>query len=1273
MVDEIITTGTSGGSGDPIITTTTNDPVPNTVTDPIITPLAAPPSGDTLAATTTPDDVFLLIGGQIDLPPGRISIEELQEIIQTVIQKLKRAILDAQALDPLISERWHRALALDAASFEDLYAELVETVNAWKNNVKPKAEAVLAAYDALVIETDNFNALMTSVWQQDRSAIQDLNAIISSYNNLTPQGVQNIYNSLSAAQRSALLAGLTQQQIDALGGTEYAVVFQYINQRIGTFNQYVNGRPDIQQAIADIIQLTIDYNAKVDQYNQSVNQVNGQRNKFKLPNLPEFQKTPVPDPQPLYPTLPTHPSIISPLIPANPTERLTLYLQPTTTARTDQFKTLLEAVPGVTTSQATTAINNALAAGPFGNESAFLAKVRVELGKLFTPASDGYAKFDQALGNFPIRYGLALPTTAQIGTIPAPVVPGDLPSIEQQEIMIIYYVPLVYAYLEYSTSFNLALDLAQNFISQEIFFLSLETLNFTLPYGYLDTVNPVFQAAANAIGGLGLATAAMGLQSKSLELVMSNILFRVAAVSNSLPISGRLFSRLQFSAMELISRSSLLSSVPAVRFLASRLGTFGSSSPVVFAAIALAFAGQIGSVVSSNLVRILVNGQINRLGFYARSQFRDANNAVQFAQQELNLAIRSGNPFRIASAVDRLTKAEVQLANATRLLNTFGFLSVGNFGAFTNQIAAALNLSLLGVSTAYYARALGIPNLVPLIFAQVTQLPPADLLIALTARSTLLDVLENPASLIFAKQSLADVLVYQLGYSSGYAAAVVNNALNNIVYSSVGLNTYSSFRNEVYQQFRAEGLSPYHANLLANETVALIRGDLGAQFLNVAFGINVDASLVAASLVNQLYGIDIGIAGSMMSNAIVRSLQFGGYGSRVRLSNELFEQFRDLGLSRGDAWAVANQTINFIETVGVAVPLTRFPGLANVLLGNPLLNRVALGQGIIRKEVIEDLQIRGLTNTQAEFIADQLQALASGNYYAAPEQLRFEIALREAIRRSLIGGGLYETQREFRDRISYELRTVGFSRNDALYLANSVANYGAFGEFLSPFGVGGAQLSAINNSLIGELTNSGLSLSQAASIADAAYARARLSAPYFSSTDFYQTYKQEVFRELYNRTGSAEGNYLFDRAVAGVAGASQLLGIEALTELISNSAVGILRPDLGGALASRLRDQLLSSLVGGRTLDEISNVEQRNPLSMLHLITDQVRRLRSQEDEADQIRMLRKLIQLLERLGVPNASIGFALSSIGDNPGTFFGAVNVSEAGSNYQALQIPT
>ena len=1268
MVNEIPSGGTSGTE----ITTDPSPPETSPESNDPPAPLTLEPLGDTLLQAEEPIEVSLLINGQIDLPPGRLSIEELQELIQGVIQKLKRAIIDAQQLDPLLSERWNRNLAREAQSLEELHSELIDVVAPWFE-LEQKSADVLAAYDALVIATNDFNVFMTDVWSQDRNAIQDLNAILNTYNNLTPQGVTNINNNLSQAQKNALLAGLTQQQIDDLGGEEYAVAFQYINQQIGLWNQYVAGRPDVQAAINAIVNQTIAYNTLVSEYNTLAAQVNTERQEYTLPPFPTFTPTPVPDPQPLYVTVPTHPQIITPLIPSNAAERLTLFLQPPDDDRTDDFKAALDAVPGVTTAQVNSAFNTAESNGPYATEAAFYGAVRAAFGPLFTPPEDGDAKFDQALNGFPIRYGLEVPNTQQIGTIPPPVVPGEVPDVNTFDMMALFFIPLVNSFVNFTDLFNESLSLEYSFINQEIFLLSLQTQNLTLPFGYLDTVNPVFQAAANSIGGLGLASAAIGLQSRSLQIVLSRILFREVAANVSLPISARLFSRIQFTAFELLFRSSLLSSSPALRFLASRLGSFGAQSPAVFAAVALAYAGEIGSIVSSGLFRIIVNGQVNRLGFFARQRLRAANRNLRNAQRELERAIRSGNPFRIASAVERVAQAEIGLANATRLFNAFGNTSVGHFASLSSQVTAALNLSVLGVSSAFYARALGIPNLVPQIFAQVTQLPPADLLIALAPRATLLDVLENPISLVFAKQTLADTLVYRLGYSTGVAAAIVNNAINNVVYSGIGLNAISSFRNAVVNQFIAEGISPLQANLLANETVALIRGDVGVQYLNVAFGVNIDSSVVAASLVNSLFGVDVGVGGIMLSNAVVRSLQHGGFGSRVRLKNELFEQFRDLGLSRGDAFAFANQTLNFYDTVGVVVPLTQFPGLTNVLLGNPFLRRVAFGQGLVRQELIEDLQIRGLSNSQAEFIADQVQALASGNFVLAPESVRLELALREAINRSLVNPNIFETQREFRNRLRDELRAVGFSLNDAQFLANSVTAYNVNGAFLPVLGISASRLEAVNNAFAGELTGQGISRGQANLIFERALERANRRAPFFSSSDFLNILREEVFSAVAAQTGRVDGSYLFDTAVASVTTGSELLGLAALTEQISNSAVSVLRPDLGGALSNRLRDQILISILGGRTVDEISSEEDSNPLSIVNLVTDQVRRLRNQEDEAEQLRMLRKLIQLLEKLGTPNASIGYMLSSLGDNPGTFIGAVNVSKGGENYQALQIPT
>src|SRR5690606_32149218 len=110
------------------------------------------------------------------------------------------------------------------------------------------------------------------------------------------------------------------------------------------------------------------------------------------------------------------------------------------------------------------------------------------------------------------------------------------------------------------------------------------------------------------------------------------------------------------------------------------------------------------------------------------------------------------------------------------------------------------------------------------------------------------------------------------------------------------------------------------AHLLANETMALIRGDMGVQYLSVAFGLNFDRAAIASSISDNIYGVDRGLAGAMLSNAVVRSLLYGGFGSRVRLQNELLEKYQTLGLSRQDAYEVAAMTTSFIATMGVLVP-----------------------------------------------------------------------------------------------------------------------------------------------------------------------------------------------------------------------------------------------------------------------------------------------------------------------------------------------------------------
>lgn len=1133
------------------------------------------------------DTISLLAKGQINLPPGRIPLSELTALINNVIQKLKDTIKDQQALDPLISERFHRGIIKLAESLEKLHSELSETVTGWINATGPKSRGIVSDQIQLEQATIDFNTLMETTWANDRAAVEEYNDVIDQYNNLNPANAQSTYDSLSVAERNALLSGLTQQEINDMGGTIQAVVMQYLNQKINDFNQYASSRPDLQTAIDGIITATAEYNTQVDEYNTQIDIINLERIEFGLETIPHLDKTPIPNPNIAFPTL--------------------------------QPQSLITAPPSL----------------------------------LPIPSN---------------RSTLPLPTITQYGTIPLPDSPGMPVNIVYDDMMLLNWIPVAAASFNYIASFNRALDLSDEVIADERQSIALRGHDLTLPFGTLEEINPIFLASVNAIGGTGLAAHALGLHSRTLEIALSRVILQTVSQNLSFPASARLFSRLQFTALELLSRSSLLSSFPAMRFLASRYGQLGALHPAVQSSIALAFAGQIGGLVSSGLVRGIVNGQINRLGFYSRGRLRKANKGFRRAQRGMERTLRSGNPFKTARAVAKLENSTVKLSNATRLFNTFGAQGVGSFAAFGNQVAAALNLSLLGISTAQFARALGIPNLVPQIFAHVTHLSPSELLVAMTAGSSIMDVLDNPLSILFTKQNMANQLIFRMGYSGPAAAAIVNNAINNVVLSSVGIQSFSRLRNELALQFKAEGTNPFQANALANETAGLIRGDMGVQFLNVAFGVNFDRSLVASSIVNQLFGLDVGIAGAMLSNTIVRSLQYGGYGSRVRLQNDLSEQFRGLSLSRGDAYQLANQHVNFLQTVGLGVPLGQFPGLASVLIGNPILQSVALGSGFVQSELVQELEDRGLSQSQAYFVTDQLLSLAGGNYNKLGDSELFELTVGNAIERA--GSDGFETQREFRNAIRDELRSIGINRKDSSFLANSIAAFGIDGTVLSPLGISSSGADALKDSLISEIRESGVSGSQANRIANRSFERAGGRGPYSSPNEFQHILKEEVFKATLRITGGSNGHEIFDRSVAHASNPSQILGLASLVEQITGNAHGLHRPDLGTVLEQELKDQILNVLLGGKNVDEIE--EKHNPLSVLNQIGDQLDRL-TKEDETENLRkMIRNLQKLLAKLSTPNAELGFLLQSISDNPGNFFEATSSAMGAGNVPATQIP-
>ncbi|NGX42803.1 MAG: hypothetical protein K940chlam7_01091 [Chlamydiae bacterium] len=632
------------------------------------------------------------------------------------------------------------------------------------------------------------------------------------------------------------------------------------------------------------------------------------------------------------------------------------------------------------------------------------------------------------------------------------------------------------------------------------------------PPAYVEEVPESIVEGTESIGtGVGAESLSIGLHSNNLEIILSAAMLRALAENLRFPISGRLLAQLQFLPLELLTASSLLASVPGVRFLANYLGTKGLTNQAIANAVALALVNRIIELVNSTTVRSLVNGVFNSLSPSVRASFNKSLEDVEEAEKQLNDAIASGDPASIKSALNNLIQARLRLASIQGLQDTFGSASIGELSALTRGVGGTINLSLLIVALAYLGQALGVPGLAPQLFANLTGLPEEDIRIALTSGANIADVLDNPTSVLFLKQSLINTLTTEHGFDDDVAQGRINQSINNVI-GKGGFESFSDLHAALVEEFRKQGFSALQANLLANQAVAVISGDLGIPFLNATFSADFDSAAVTSKIVSSLYGVDAQRAAVMLNGA---------------------------------------------------------------------------------------------------------------------DQEAFQSTLQGTVDRTLTAGN-YRTQREFRDALGNELRAAGFSRNDALFLANNVSGFLATGSIGSPYGVSPSRLDAISDALGNEAIGQTLARGP------------------FSSEDAFRLVLREELSAAAASGGLSpvEARRTLDLAVAGLpppnvnplltAGPSPTLSLSELEEQLGSRIMKVLAPDLGEKGAQEIKDLIVGAV-----------------LSLRDLIDEEIKKLRDTKDDREQERITQRLVDLLKTLLRPNAEIGFLLQSIGDSPTTF--------------------
>lgn len=884
-------------------------------------PPAIPPSSDPPTHSTTPPpttffdsiDAALQLDLNIDpsaihLQPG-VSLIELSALISAVVQELKRTLSEAEFVDAELAREFYLNISQTAGTAISVLNDVLEATLAWNDPETGVRVTVGEGFNELTSLYEEYNDDKGDLAATDREAVDNLNAAYEDYANLEPEDIDT-----------------AEEQEEAR---------DTLNEAITEFNNYVAStagmRASLLQRFTVLNQETNDYNDGINQANATIALMNSARAQ-RDPPLPPFDLlTPAPAPltnTSLYSTINTQQTIELPLQPNDVSKRLEFYTQSVSpTGIEDLREELKKAAEDLAESEEEEeqfdavidqAIFFALLSG-LSIERDFFSFVRANLASL---GEDGLAIFDNAIFNVPV---LQKPITSeQEGIVEEPPFPGDIPTITMGDFMNTQWVPMVLPLLDLIAELNKMLEFARALAELEgIFFKNPHRL-IAYPVAFIERLKEVFLKEVSGAGtGVGLGSFAIGLQTRNLEEVLSRSIIQAVASQTNFPLSGQLYARILFSTLDLLSKSSLLSALPASYMLADRLGFIGASSPVIELAISLGFSERIANVINENVVRSLVNGLINQIAFGSRFALQIAQNGVDKAEILLQEAINSGDSVAIGNAVDNLVMAELQLAGVNHLIDTFGSASIGELSELTSSATASINLSLLAVALAEFGKSIGLPELIPQLFANFSGLPTEEILAAMNAGATVGDVLENPLSILFLKQTLLETLENR-GFSSDEAAEMINNAINNIILSG-GVNTFSHLKSALFEAFRKEGLGQLEATLLSAQAAALIGGDLGVEFLNAAYSLNTDSELTATSVMssiladtgredlNAIIASEFGIPNltETLAGAIDRARASGGFETQREFRDALIRELGASDLSLTASIFLANAVASF--------------------------------------------------------------------------------------------------------------------------------------------------------------------------------------------------------------------------------------------------------------------------------------------------------------------------------------------------------------------------
>lgn len=959
--------------------------------DPSASTTTGSQAGSVFNDSLTPSIGLNVQSSVVDTTPG-MPLLEWATLISTATNDFRHLLYKAeQELEASQLDFSHNVIL----SMENLLTVLNEQITlslAWNDPKTGKPITVENGYDALRTEYDTYNTNINSLSSADQAAINQLNQAYADYEN-TPA--------------SDLQTSLEQQD-----------VITKLNDAITQFDAYAKTRPSLASDanIPPISADTTTFNNNLGPINQQINQINNARTSANPPlsQYDTLKSLPVPNPQPEYPSINQQNAFTGPATPQDVTQYLSFFNQNVTSYRNTDLQNAIDAVITANAPQNEQAQDLADVAAAFANASGsteqdFFTSVQNNLTSSL--GATGASFFAQAIFNVP---PVGVPTTAaEIGDVsPLPKFPGTVGTVPQltiNDFMMSNWIPLAIPLIALIQILQGHLSLFQALVDQENFLKQNKVGYINYPSAYIQRTNRAFEGnvgnVASSGSGVGLGSFAVGLQTRRLESVLSNAITKTIAQHNDLPVSSKVFIRTHYSTLDILQKSALLGSLPAATLFSHLLGWEGATDQTLALGLSIGFSERLANVIQSNTSRALTNGTFNQISFSSRLASQIAQDQVATGHTQLQDAINTGDPDLVNNAVSNLAVAQSQLSGATHLYNTFGSASVGGMAQVTDQVSSTMNLSMLSVALAQFGQTIGLPGFVPQFFANFTGLPTDSIVGALSSGQNIGDVLDNPLSMLFLKQSLLDSLNNQ-GISSPDAPGMINNAVNNVVLSG-DMNTPSQLQAQLVDNFRQQGFGQMDAFSLAAAASGTVLGDVGVQNLNTGIPQGINAPAVASAVVN---GINFNTGYPDLNNALQNQLgqpnltgtlanaidQTNGVdmSTQREFRNQIAQGLGSSGLSQAASLFLANSASSVV-TNGTAASGT----------GSPVNDINAL-ESALTTEIAHQFEVS--VAVAAEIVKQALQHAFMTAPYSNPAQLN--IAIQEGLVNAASNAGLSNAQ-----------------------------------------------------------------------------------------------------------------------------------------------------------------------------------------------------------------------------------------------------------------------